>query len=507
MTDQLRSTVGGQEEKTPGRVAFLHEKRKQEELIKAAEAALKDSQPEDNRAQEDIFKPYLAIEEAYQQLEAAYQKWFGLEAQEPKPWLEERRQKLREQAELRRQVAAQAEQELRYEAALQQYQSLLDLQKTVYENLGQELNLNLKEKIAALQIKANYDRKYKRIEAVGEQWPKSETIGVSQPRKSRIEKFPLFSVLLVAIVAILSLIVLPCIVLILLWSAPSFTAVLRLPTQTPTPTASATVMISLVSLPRSTLAPTQPPLPPPAPTETPIEETLPPIFTPTSTSLPTPTSVLTPTPTPTPLVALITGQIYLRKGPGREYGRAGYVSPGDEVVVLGRAANGFGLKIRTVKGLEGWITALNYIQLPLDLESIPIIPGSTLSPGQTSQLTLRGSSVSGKIAAGSYREFQFQETQDETVMVLMFEPNVNLNKGLKVEFRLYYINQTGETKVVGAGSHPGVDLDGNLESGELLWRGGPLVPNSPYYLRITNNSPTAIVYCLATQELLYWSCR
>ena len=177
------------------------------------------------------------------------------------------------------------------------------------------------------------------------------------------------------------------------------------------------------------------------------------------------------------------------------------------MVVLGRASNGFGLKIRTSKGLEGWITALNYIQLPLELESIPVIPASTLSPGQASLLTLRSSSVSGRIAAGSYQEFKFQETQDETVMVLMFEPNVNLNKGLKVEFSLYYLNQTGEIKVVGAGSHSAADLDGNLESGDLLWRGGPLVPNSPYYLRITNNSPTAIIYCLATQELLYWSCR
>src|SRR5688572_15389453 len=197
MGNQLRSTVGGPEEKTPGRVAFLQEKRKQEEIIKAAEVALKDRQPEDNQAQEDIFKPYLAIEEAYQQLEAAYQKWFGPELQEPKPWLEERRQKLREQAELRRQIAAQAEQELRFEAALQQYQSLLELEETVYENLSQELNLNLKEKIANLQIKANYDRKYKRIETVREQWPKSETIGLPQPRKSRIEMFPLFFVLLV----------------------------------------------------------------------------------------------------------------------------------------------------------------------------------------------------------------------------------------------------------------------------------------------------------------------
>jgi hypothetical protein len=204
---------------------------------------------------------------------------------------------------------------------------------------------------------------------------------------------------------------------------------------------------------------------------------------------------------------MITGQIYLREGPGREYDRAGHVSPGDEVIVLGRAPNGFSLKIRTPEGLEGWIIALNYIQLPVDLENIPIIPDSTPSQGQRSQLALRSSSVSGRIAPGSYQEFQFQETQAETVIVLMFRPNVNLNKGLEVEFSLYYINQVGETKIVGAGSHPGADLDGNLESGELLWRGGPLVPNSPYYLRITNNSPTAVIYCLATQELLYWSCR
>ena len=158
-------------------------------------------------------------------------------------------------------------------------------------------------------------------------------------------------------------------------------------------------------------------------------------------------------------------------------------------------------------GQEGWITALNYIQLPVALEDLPVILDSTLSPGQRSGLTLRGSSVSGSIAAGSYQEFQFQETQVETVMVFMFRPNVNLNKGLEVEFNLYYTNQVGETKIVGAGSHPGRDLDGNVESGELLWRGGPLVPNSPYYLRITNHSSTPVVYCLATQELLYWSCR
>jgi hypothetical protein len=62
-------------------------------------------------------------------------------------------------------------------------------------------------------------------------------------------------------------------------------------------------------------------------------------------------------------------------------------------------------------------------------------------------------------------------------MVLMFEPNVNLNKGFEVEFSLYYI-QNGEIKIVGAGSHPGVDLDGNLKRGELLWRGGRWCPTA-----------------------------
>ena len=77
MTHQHKSAVEGQEEETPGRALFLREKRKQEEIIEAAETALKDSRLEDDRDQEDIFKHYLAIEEAYQQLEVAYQKWFG----------------------------------------------------------------------------------------------------------------------------------------------------------------------------------------------------------------------------------------------------------------------------------------------------------------------------------------------------------------------------------------------------------------------------------------------
>jgi hypothetical protein len=50
-----------------------------------------------------------------------------------------------------------------YEAGLRHYKALLDIERTKYPGIAQELNLDLDEKIAELQAKVDYDGKYNEI--------------------------------------------------------------------------------------------------------------------------------------------------------------------------------------------------------------------------------------------------------------------------------------------------------------------------------------------------------
>lgn len=133
---------------------------KYEHLVKMAQAAIDDISGKDSQVRfgsEDIFQHYVALDEAYQSL-------MELES-ENEQWVENRRKKLREWAESRCVFAARALAKLEpdYEAALRHYKVILDIEQTKYPGLSRELHLNLPEKIAELEVKANYDGKYNEI--------------------------------------------------------------------------------------------------------------------------------------------------------------------------------------------------------------------------------------------------------------------------------------------------------------------------------------------------------
>jgi hypothetical protein len=133
--------------------------KKYEEMIAEAQTVIDQFNAQADQARfsnEEIFQHYLTLDEAYQTL-------LKLEP-DNQQWLEKRREKLKERAETRAQFAAYAlgQSECDYETALRHYQAILDLE-TEYPGVVQQLNLNLKEIIANLQVKVDYYGKYDAI--------------------------------------------------------------------------------------------------------------------------------------------------------------------------------------------------------------------------------------------------------------------------------------------------------------------------------------------------------
>lgn len=272
-------------------------------------------------------------------------------------------------------------------------------------------------------------------------------------------------------------------------------------TATATPSPSSTFPNPIVSVTGS-----------PTPTPIPNSSTSTPTTTPT---LPVPTPTYTLTPTPVPIYGIVTAEnLNVRWGPSEAYGYVGAVYRDNRVIILGREPTGFWLAIEIPDGKKGWV-AIKYIKI-LDDKNIPLTPTPPPPPptpdgilvqSVDSILILRAPSVRGEMAPGKEREYNFQENQKETVLILIVKPNVIINKTDHVQFFIYYINAIGQANIVGVGSHPDSDRDGDLGTGELVWRGGPLVSGTRYYLRLINNSSNDIQYCLATTDIYHWNCE
>ncbi len=295
---------------------------------------------------------------------------------------------------------------------------------------------------------------------------------------------------------------------------PATTPTTPVPTTTPIPTHSAKPTPSLTP---SNISSDQITLPTWTPTHT---------YTPTPPSPPTPTY----TPVPTPITGIVTIEnLNVRWGPGTDYGYVGAVYKDDEVTILGRNPSRNWLRVVTPDKRIGWASA-KYIETPADIGSLPIVlappPPSTPvalavqgSLDFNKEIDIEGRSVSGKL--GPYEEhwYTFSEDDPETVVVFMFQPNVNFYGegfiGYNVEFFLHDENKipiwpppdADLVPNIGAGHYPDPDRDGDLSTGELIWRGGPLVHGVLYYLRFVNRSPEPIEYCIAPGDAYHWSCR
>lgn len=320
---------------------------------------------------------------------------------------------------------------------------------------------------------------------------------------------------------------LPLIIFILLltgvgyfmWWSPPVAVSSPTPTEEKTPTTEVAVVTSTTSStsPTMTLTPTSLP----SPTPTPVPRT--PIILLTDTPSSTPTATVTPSPTYTPTPTLIPTSIPIgvvtvenlnvRWGPSLEYEYAGALYKGDKVIILGRTPEGSWLQIETPEIRSGWVVA-KFIESSKDFNVLPILPlpptplPTPLFNPPSEALTLNSgdNSVSGEISLNQGQDYAFFEEKKKTIFVLIFTPNVNLNNTNQVQLFLYYINQIGQSLTIGTGSRPASDRDGNLDTGELIWQGGPLVPGVRYYLRIINSSSQDIKYCLATTDIYYWNC-
>lgn len=304
----------------------------------------------------------------------------------------------------------------------------------------------------------------------------------------------------------------------------------------PTPTAlikiSPTAPPTRVESVRLTPTPTaSPPDGPIQPTKTLTSETF-------SVLTATPVPPTPPPPTTTPTPALITGTITIngalnvRRGPGEAYGFVGAVYGNDEVFVLGREESGSWLQIVTPNQKTGWAVA-RYISTTTNVLSLSVLPtppppseavASAFAPRPLDfnrQIDIEGRSIADEL--GPYEEhwYTFYEEDPQTVVVFMFKPNINFYGenfvGYNVEFFLYDQNlipawppgDADSVRHIGSGQAdpaPQRDRDGDLKSGELVWRGGPLVPGVPYYLRFVNRSSQSLGYCLAPGDVYEWTC-
>lgn len=284
--------------------------------------------------------------------------------------------------------------------------------------------------------------------------------------------------------------------------------------------------------------PTPPSPPPPTPvvlvslTPSPPSSTSSPTFTP----LPifTPTVIITPdisTPTPPPIYGVVTAEnLNVRWGPGTDYGYVGAIYKDDRVIILGRNVNGAWLKIETLDKRTGW-TGAKYVETSADAMSLAILPAPPLPPASpivsdespldldfSRNIDIEGRSVLRTL--GPYEEhwYTFFEEDPETVVVFMFKPNINFDDdhfiGYNIEFFLHDQRQipiwppsnVNSLSNIGSGKYPGIDRDGDLSTGELVWRGGPLIDGVRYYLRFVNRTPETITYCLAPGDVYHWTC-
>ena len=255
------------------------------------------------------------------------------------------------------------------------------------------------------------------------------------------------------------------------------------------------------------------------------------------------TSTLTPTSTPIYGV-VIADALNVRWGPSIEYGYVGAVYKDDEVVILGSNSDKSWLKIQLSEAKAGWVNArfIDIIESNIALAVLPTPPLPSGASGNNvrnvilrefnfgRELNVNAADRSVKGQLGPFQEhwYSFIEVDPETIMAFIFKPNINYFAdhfiGHNVEAFLYDQHQIGVEWLpgeripggliekadslphIGAGTYPGLDWDGDLGSGELVWRGGPLVPGTRYYFRFVNRTPETLIYCLSPGEVRFWAC-
>jgi hypothetical protein len=252
---------------------------------------------------------------------------------------------------------------------------------------------------------------------------------------------------------------------------------------------------------------------------------------PSDTPSPTGTSIPTLTPTATTSISIsgivAADRLNLRTGPSVNYPSLGILLKNDELIILRRTPRADWLEIKTLIGKIGWVVT-EYIEMlaGTDIAAVPMAivgPTPTLAPtnippSESGLLTLDLRSIGnlGEIKAGGDRWYIFTVIDADTVINMIFTPNVNFYDSsflaYNAQFFIYNQNQipvwppsNREVDNFGAGSFEN-DRDGDYGTGEVVWRGGRLPAGTSYYLRIVNRSSQAIKYCLAPRDQYEWNC-
>jgi hypothetical protein len=198
----------------------------------------------------------------------------------------------------------------------------------------------------------------------------------------------------------------------------------------------------------------------------------------------------------------------VRWGPSIEYTRIYVINESEEVVILGRNSNGTWLKIETPDKRMGWVAA-EYITKSVNIASLPILIAPELPKPIINRI--EGQAITKRI--NPYKEHWYtfsvegQGGNRDFIVILMFEPNMSAEFFVYdfSESRIWPPGNANSLPHIGTGMHPVRDRDGDLSTGELIWR-GPLTRGSRYYLRLVNGSPETLNYCLATTDVYEWSC-
>jgi SH3-like domain-containing protein len=238
---------------------------------------------------------------------------------------------------------------------------------------------------------------------------------------------------------------------------------------------------------------------------------------PVPSATPTPTPTVTPTPVPISGIVVNTGsRLNVREGPNIGTRIVTRLNDGDPITILQRTPAGDWLEIETSDGQRGWVLA-SYIETAGDIQAIKVAAAAELaSAGAATSLlalNIEGRSVSGQLGPRQEQWYTFSDDDEETLIVFMFTPNINFKPNI-IQFFLYGPDQIpawpprnpDALTNVGASSYPASDRDGDDKTGELIWRGGPLLPGARYYLRFINRSDASIHYCLAPKDEYRWSC-
>ena len=118
----------------------------------------------------------------------------------------------------------------------------------------------------------------------------------------------------------------------------------------------------------------------------------------------------------------------------------------------------------------------------------------------------------GRLAPGEEEWYTFTRldvepgTQVETALTLVFLPDDG-NRNRKINFELYEEDQVrgwspdNRFNITGFGRGQYVDRDGDVTTGEKIWRGSVLA-NNRYLLRITNESDVTIDFRLFTDDVI-----